>query len=205
MSRPRGRKNADHQEVRRALVQRAAEWLLSPAHAGASFRDLAAACDVSPSTLRHYFADKEALLDEVFAWFARAGEPHLVQAVLDVPPDLEQSLRAFLAQLLVGWRNGVGGVHTFGLKTGLGDLHFGARYLDTLLEPTLRALEARLARHVAAAQLPPCDLRHAALSLASPVLVALLHQDALGGRACRPLDVDAFVSGHVARFLRAWT
>lgn len=185
-------------------MQRAAAWLLAPANAGASFRDLATACDVSPSTLRHYFADKEALLDEVFAWFARAGEPHLVQTVLDVPPDLETSLRSFLEKLLFGWQNGVGGVHAFGLKAGLGDPHFGTRYLDTLLEPTLRALEARLARHVAAGQLPPCNLRHAALGLASPVLLALLHQDALNGRACRPLDVEAFVDDHVRRFLRAW-
>ena len=73
-----------------------------------------------------------------------------------------------------------------------------------MLEPTLRALEARLARHVAAGQLPQCDLRHAALSVASPVLFALLHQDALSGRALRPLDVDGFVAEHVARFLRAW-
>lgn len=204
MGRPSGRKNDDHAETRAALVERAATWLLLPEHAAASFRDLAAACDVSPSTLRHYFDDRDAVLDAVFAFFARAGEPYLVAAVVNVPDDLETSLRAFLRELLVGWRFGVGGIHAFTLKAGLGDARFGPAYVDRILEPTLQAVEARLARHVAAGTLPPCDVRSAALSLVSPVLLALLHQDTLGGRGCRPLDVDAYADDHVARFLRAW-
>ena len=41
----------------------------------------------------------------------------------------------------------------------------------------------------------------AALTLLSPVLLALLHQDALHGRRCRPLDVEAFVHTHVRSWL----
>ncbi|WP_437929371.1 hypothetical protein WMF37_08890 [Sorangium sp. So ce291] len=54
----------------------------------------------------------------------------------------------------------------------------------------------RLARHVAAGELAPCDLRHAALALLGPLLLALLHQGPLGGRVCGPLDLDAFAATH---------
>ena len=171
---------------------------------GASFRDLAAACDVSPSTLRHYFTDKDALVDAVFAWLARQGEPYLVNAVVDVPADLETSLRGFVGELLLGWRAGVGRIHAFALKAGLSNARFGPAYVERLLEPTLQVVEARLACHVANGTLPACDLRAAALSFVSPVFLALLHQDDLLGVRCRPLDVNVFVDEHLRRFLRAW-
>jgi hypothetical protein len=33
------------------------------------------------------------------------------------------------------------------------------------------------------------------------VMLALLHQDQLGGVECRPLDVEAFTAEHVERWL----
>jgi hypothetical protein len=36
----------------------------------------------------------------------------------------------------------------------------------------------------------------------APVLLALLHQDSLGGAGCRPVNVGPFLEDHLDRFLR---
>ena len=41
--------------------------------------------------------------------------------------------------------------------------------------------------------------------LVAPVLVALPHQEQLDGARCRPLDMDAFCSEHLRRWLLAWS
>ena len=73
--------------------------------------------------------------------------------------------------------------------------------VNHLLEPTLQSLEELLGNLVGRKMLPEQDLRAAALSLLSPVLLALIHQDALYGHRCRPLDVEAFVRRHVRSWL----
>ena len=80
----------------------------------------------------------------------------------------------------------------------------GPSYVDHLLEPLLQAVEARLEQHQQWGELGDHDLRFAALSLVSPVVLALLHQDGLGGQGCRPLDVEAFVVAQVNGFVRAY-
>jgi len=204
MSRPSGRKNEDHEQTRHHLVQRAAVHLTSLGGADASFRELADRCGVSSSTLRHYFSTREQLVEEVFALLGRQGDPYHLEIATRVPRDVETSLRAFLAMLLEGWSAGVGAIHAFGLRAGTGDARVGPLYVERILEPTLQSFEARLARHVADGTFPRCDLRAAGLSFLSPVLLALLHQDSLSGRTCRPLDLEDFVDQHVKRWLRGW-
>ena len=77
-------------------------------------------------------------------------------------------------------------------------------YLNDVLEPTLQALEARLAGLVAQRAIVECDTRHAALMLLSPLLLALLHQRDLGGTRCRPLSIPALIDEHVKVFVRAY-
>lgn len=98
--------------------------------------------------------------------------------------------------VVFGWRDGLGAIHRLGMTYGLSTPDFGPTYLTSVLEPTLRTAEARLARHVADGRLPPLDLRAAALSLVAPVVMSLLHQDTFGGTVTRPLDVEAFVVLH---------
>jgi hypothetical protein len=109
-----------------------------------------------------------------------------------------------LRHFLFGWRYGLGKVLSLGIRSGLGHPTLGPAFVTHLLEPALQDFEAMIAAAQERGDLAAGDTREAAISLLSPVLVALLHQDALGGVHCRPLDVDAFTASHLARWLRAW-
>jgi AcrR family transcriptional regulator len=172
--------------------------------ANLSFRELAEAADVTPSTLRHYFADRSGLMRAVFERLHRSGLAYLAEGASADRGGVAEALRWFLAYLRIGWERGVGRAHALGLAEGLGTRTLGEAYLGHLLEPTLQAAEARIARHVAQGELGRCDIRQAALELVAPVVLALLHQGPLGGCEVRRLDVDAFLEEHVARFLRAY-
>ncbi|HYV44887.1 MAG TPA: TetR/AcrR family transcriptional regulator [Myxococcaceae bacterium] len=204
MSRTKGSRNADYGATRARLLARVRQRLVEEGGATASFRELAEAAGVSVPTLRHYFATREELLIEALAAMNRDGLPYLHAVAAGELGPLETSLRWLVRALAEGWRRGVGRIHAFGLTAGMDHAELGPAYLDEILEPTLQAAEARLARHVARGDLPRCDLRLAALELLGPVVLALLHQGPLGGTRCRPLDVDALVEEHLHRFLRAY-
>lgn len=204
MGRRRGSKNADYAEVRDAILLRLMQHVALAGRFHLSFRELAQAAEVTPSTLRHYFGDRDGVLAATFARIHQGGTPFIAAAATEEHGPAPASLAWFVGNVRLGWEeHGVGRAHAFGLTEGLGDGRLGQGYLTHLLEPTLQAAEARLARHVAQGELGPCDVRHAALELLAPVILALLHQQALGGSGVRPLDVDAFVADHLARFLRA--
>jgi len=205
MGRPRGSKNADFDAAREALLRAARARLIEPGGAGASFRDLAAAAGVSVATLRHYFGSREGLIEAVFAFDHLRGTPYLLEVATGPLAPLRSSLAWLLARIAEGFRFGkLGEVHALGLAAGLSDRALGPAYVNEILEPTLKAVEARLARHLANGELRSCDLRHAALALIAPALLALLHQGELGGSTCRPLAIDAFLKDHLDGFLRAY-
>ena len=204
MSRPIGRRNADYAEERQHLVERLRPAILRPGGAAMSFRELASAAEVSPATLRHYFGSREQLLSELLAELRRAGLPYLHAAATQPIEGVRPSLEWLLNQIVLGWRMRVGAIHSLGLTAGLGHEKLGPAYVNEVLEPTLQAAEARIARHVSTGELEPCDLRHAAIELLAPLVLGLLHQDNLLGARCRPLDLDAFLSDHLDRFLRAY-
>lgn len=151
------------------------------------------------------YAETRAQLARAVLEEARRGaRPFLEAAADDDHGPVAPSLRWLLESLWAAWtRFRVGEIHTLGVAAGLRDEVLGPAYVDEVLEPTLQAAEARLARHVAGGELGPCDARHAALELVAPVVLALLHQECLFGARCRPLDVGAFLDDHLARFLRA--
>lgn len=206
LGRPPGSRNAGYDERRRAIAQRVLRRIAEPGGAQASLRELAEAGGVSVATLRHYFADREGAVQAALREVRALGESWLslaAEAQVDLP--LVDSLRWFLHTLLVGWRNGVGPMVSEALSAGTGHEGLGMAAVQDVLEPILQAVEARLGHHREAGDLPAgTDLRHAALALTSPVVLALLHQDALSGSRCRPLDVEAFVDDHVARFVEGW-
>ena len=203
MARTAGQRNADYGKSRQALLKRLGKHLVRPGFAGASFREMAVAAKVTPPTLRHYFKDRQTLIHEVLRHLRREGEMYVQAAASLEIEDVGESMRWLLSSVAFGWKQGVGAVHMLGLHAGMGHKALGPAYLDEVLEPTLQAAEARIARHVARADLGPCDVRHAALELMSPLVLGLLHQDGLFGSKCRPLDLDSFVEDHVKRFLRA--
>lgn len=204
MSRPSGARNRDYPVERDALAARIALRLVAPGGAAASFRELAAAADCSPATLRHYFGDRDGAYAAAFEVLERQGAPWLSLAADAGDGDAERSLGEFLRLFVVGWRRGVGPIQAAALAAGLQHPGVGGPYLDHVLEPVQQALEARVGALMDRGELDPGDRRLAALELLAPVLLALLHQHALSGDRCRPLDVDRFVDGHLSRFLRAW-
>jgi AcrR family transcriptional regulator len=204
MGRRAGSRNLDYARTREQIVSRLASGMLATDRSHLSFRELAHAASVPPSTLRHYFPDRERAMEAVLERVHALGLRYLAEGATAERGDLRDSLRWFLGFLVQGWSQGVGRSHALGLTEGIGEGSLGPAYLRHLLEPTLRSAEVRIERHLARREIAPCDARLAAIELVAPVVVVLLHQGALGGESVRPLDVEAFLDEHVARFIRAF-
>lgn len=204
MARTKGSRNPGFAERRRELAAKIGRRLLAPDGARASLRELAEAAEVSLPTLRHYFGDREGVLAAAIEELGRTGAFWL-QATRSMNTDLPlgPSLRWLLEMFALGWRRGVGTMVGSGLASGLQSDVVGPAVVDALLEPMLQASEARLAVHAERGEVSG-DLRHAALALVCPALMALLHQHGLRGDRCRPLDLDAFLDEHTARFVAGW-
>ncbi len=125
---------------------------------------------------------------------------------LTLPPEgpLREMVPQTMQRLLMGLQFGVARVHSVGLAMGLENEVLGPTYVQDVLEPTLQAFEAHLAHFAARGELRLCSLRVAAIALVSPLLIAFLHQGALGGSTCRPLEIDSFLHEHVARWLDSY-
>jgi AcrR family transcriptional regulator len=207
MARPAGARNVQFDQRRNALILKAQERLAMQTGEPPSFRELALSAGVSVTTLRHYFGTREALIKAVFTHHVKAGERHLqrTREIDDTEIDLEASLKDFLTRIVRGWTEGViGSLHRIGLAEGLRHQGTALDYLQDVLEPTLQALETRLASYVSRGTLVEGDMRHAALMLLSPLLLALLHQHDLKGARCRPLSLPTLIEEHVKVFLRAY-
>jgi AcrR family transcriptional regulator len=199
-----GSRNLDYDRTRDRILSDLVESILASDRSHLSFRELAHAAGVAPSTLRHYFPDREQVIEAVLARVHELGIRHVAEGATAERGPAPEALRWFLGDLATGWVRGVGRAHVLGLVEGLGEPAIGPAYLRALLEPTLQSAEARVALHVARGEIAPCDVRHAAVELVSPVIVALLHQKALGGGGVRHLDLGTFLDEHVLRFLRAY-
>ncbi len=205
MPRPAGARNLRYADRRKDLIRKAQARLSARDAQAPSLRELAAAAGVSVTTFRHYFGNRDAVVSAVFEAARPAAAMHLERGRTPSSVNLAESLRAFLVGVARGWTEGsVGALHRIGLAEGLRDPRAGLTYLNEVLEPTLQALEQRLAAHVTAGTMIDADTRHAALLLLSPVVLGLLHQQDLGGTRCRPLDLDALISAQVATFVRAY-
>ncbi len=203
MGRPRGKRNEGNEERRIALCRAIVPALLD-AGRPATLKHMAAAADVSVPTLRHYFGDRTDVVEAVLEQAHRDAAPYLETAF----PEgvcVQSALRSYLCSVAVGWRTTpLGTLFVGGLAAGLERPRLGHAVVDYVLEPTLQTLEARLARYVAQGRIDPgTEVRHAALQLLSPLLVALIHQHDLDGSSCRPLEIVAFIDDLVERFARA--
>ena len=202
MARIEGSVNADHDEKRLALARRALKaWTREGT--GTSMRALARACDVSVPTLTHYFKDRAGLFEAVMEQALADGRAHMDAAArLGADESAEQALGRLLEYIAFGWRQGeLRVLHELGMGEGMGAPARGASYVRHVLEPTFESGERLIAALVAAQELPPMDVRAASLTLLSPLLMGLLHQDTLCGAEHRELDVGAFIGEHVVRWV----
>jgi AcrR family transcriptional regulator len=188
-----------------ALARHVGKRLMGPEGLRASLRELATAANTSVATLKHYFGDRDGLMRAVMESHHVDSAPYLAMASTPIEGDVRASLLSYLDRLQQAWfKYGVGALQASALASGLSTRSVGPAYVNSVLEPLLMTIEARLRRHLELEELTPLDPRHAALQFLAPVVLALLHQDSLSGKSCRPLDLDRFFADHVEAFLRAY-
>lgn len=205
MARTSGSRNRDYDEKRLALLRRLDPRLSDLSIARPSFREMAGAAGVSVPTLRHYFTDREGVVQAYLVWQGSESARYrpLVATTEDPFP---QSIRRVLHGSAFGLKDmGRIRTHVVGLTEGLHNDRVGPSYLQATLEPLLASVEQRLTLHVARGEMRPVDLRHAAISLVAPLLLAILHQRELGGTSVRQMDLDRFLEDHASAFVRAYT
>lgn len=200
VGRTSGSRNADFEATRVSLLERVGRRLLARDGASASLRELAAAAEVSTATLRHYFVDREALVEAYFEHCHEQATRYLLLVTSHpLQEDAARSLRWALDLIRVGLENSsLSQLHALGLQAGMGSPTLGPAYLRNLLEPTLRCVEVRIERHQGRGELVGREPRMIALQLVAPLLLAVLHQQALCGDQLRPLDTAALVEALIA-------
>lgn len=204
MGRPTGTLNKDHHEARADLARKVAQQLLTTAGTLPSLSALADGAGVDPGTLRHYFVDRRGVVKAAMETLLAHGTEQKLRALALAELPVREALVTLLGRVAKAWGGMLGGMHATGFVEGMVDGELGQTYVTTMLEPTLATVEALLEHYRARNMLEVPDVRLGALALMSPVLLACFHQVQLQGRACRPLDLDAFVEGHVNGFLHGY-
>jgi hypothetical protein len=204
VGRASGSLNRDHAETRSDLARRLAQHLLSSGGTLPSLRTLAEGVGVDPGTLRHYFDDRRGAVQAAMETLLPLGDDQKARALALASLPVGQALTTLLTRVVQAWEGLLGAMHTTGFVEGMVDGAIGQAYVRTMLEPTLSTVEVLLADFHARNMLQVPDVRLGALALMSPVMLACFHQVQLQGRACRSLDLEAFVTSHVQGFLRGY-
>lgn len=204
MGRATGTLNKDHHEARADLARKVAQQLLTTSGTLPSLSALADGAGVDPGTLRHYFVDRRGVVKAAMETLLAHGTEQKLRALALADLPIREALVTLLSRVAKAWGGMLGGMHATGFVEGMVDGELGQTYVSTMLEPTLATVEALLEHYRARNMLEAPDVRVSALALMSPVLLACFHQFQLQGRACRPLDLDAFVEAHVNGFLRGY-
>jgi len=204
MARTTGARNSDYEDKRNTMAATVAFVVIKHGADRLSLREIARETGFSVNNLRHYFTNRDGLIEAALAAIERNGTPYTrrIAALADKPP--AEALPALLRDIAGGWEGFLGNMHLAGLAEGLGSESRGPSYVNHILEPTLQTIEQLMAAYVEQGKLSGAP-RALALTFAAPVLLAMLHQSSLFGARCRHLDVEGYIDGHVAGFLRAYT
>ncbi len=203
MPRPKGTTNPDYEHKRQNLLQLLRDALLAPVPPS-SFRDLAAAAAVTIPTLRHYFGNREAVFHAIFEDFHHGA---LNELALTARPSgrFPHSMQQLCDHFCDAFENyGLTTLHAVALMEGMRHPQVAAAYLEHILDPTLAAIEIRLAQHIDSQEMRKANTRHAALAFLSPILVGFLHQKSLVGQTLYPLALRSTLQDHVRAFVRGY-
>jgi AcrR family transcriptional regulator len=190
---------------RSALLLKLSARLIQLDDTRPSLRQLAIAAGVTVPTLRHYFTDREGLIQAVLEEFFVRGERYLDRGA-EPHGELEPSIRAFLnrfAEVLVEGPK-LGDMIAIAFLEGFYSKRLGPAALNYVIEPPLQALEKRLEAHQARGELGDVDLRCAALMLISPLVVGCMHQQQMFGDQMRPLSFAPVIDFAVSSFMTAY-
>jgi len=174
------------------LLEQLAQTAIAERSAPVSLRQFAIKAGVSEPTLRHYFTDRQGVVIAIIDYFATGARSWLERSAQS-GSSLETSVTGYGALAMEGAGSDVfAQAHAFAFVESIHDRTVARAYLELIIEPSLTALERRLAPGVD----PGADnrerVRHAAIFLYAPVLVAVLHQRLLAGEESRPLDMGDF-------------
>ena len=172
-----------------------------------SLRELASAAGVSVPTLRHYFGARPQVMDAIFEECLNLGRTGLEAQRRSEKP-FADSIRDYALTLIKALQAErdvrLGDLIAVGLGEGLLDTAVSRSTLRHILDPTIDALEARLKLHIARGEMIDGDTRAAALMLASPLLLASLHQDQMGGARETPMPLEDTALAVADAFIRAY-
>ncbi|MEQ8403486.1 MAG: TetR/AcrR family transcriptional regulator [Oceanicaulis sp.] len=157
-----------------------------------SLRQFAIKAGVSEPTLRHYFTDRQGVVIAIIAYFADGARDWLERSA-EPGASLQEAVAGYAALAMEGSSSNVfAQAHAFAFVESIHDREVARAYLERIIEPSLTALERRLAPGVDPGADNPERVRHSAIFLYAPVLVAVLHQRLLAGEDTRPLDMADF-------------
>lgn len=204
MNRQKGVRNAEYAAKRKEMATKI-RGRLADRENPASLREIATAAEVSLATIQHYFKDREGVIVGVLEETRKEADLPL-RVGAQPSGSFGQSIKDYVNFTVIGFRNlELTDIHALGLAEGLNHPNIGEAYLLHLLEPTLEALATRLAAHQERGEMiENVEVRYAAMSLLSPLLVAALHQYALGGNKIHRLEMDEFAKVHTEAFVRAY-
>lgn len=185
------------------IVAAAMEVFVEKGFAAARLDDIAARAGVSKGAIYLYFATK----DDIFrAVIAQGVAPNLglIQGVVAAKADsLPDMLRAF-AEVISGVAasSPVGGI----IKVVIGESRnfpeLARAWYEQLITPALGALTAAIEAAQARGELRAGDARQYAVSLISPMLLAVIWRETFVPIGADPLDIPALARQHVALWLR---
>lgn len=204
MARKVGDRNRDFALKREMILEVLQVRLLQEDAPRITMNEMAQAAGVSLSTLRHHFGTRSDVIAAVLERLGKLGAPYTASTRAPPEGDVKTSLTWLVTQLVRGFQFGLAEVVGMGLTLGMRDATVGPVFLESMLEPLLQAVEERLAHHVRRGELEDTDVRLAALTLVSPIVLAALHQRGLCGDKVRPLALDSVIEAQVTHFLRGY-
>lgn len=185
---------------RHELLSLLAPTAIAERSAPVSLRQFAIKAGVSEPTLRHFFTDRQGVVIALIGYFADGARQFLEQSATP-EATLKDAVAGYGELALAGAQSRLfAQAHAFALVESIHDPEVARTYLQTIIEPSLQALEQRLAPTMDPDAASPERVRHAALALYAPILIAILHQDLLQGDEVRPLDMPAFIIDLTALF-----
>ncbi|MFW5661830.1 MAG: TetR/AcrR family transcriptional regulator [Oceanicaulis sp.] len=157
-----------------------------------SLRQFAIKAGVSEPTLRHYFSDRQGVVIAIIGYFAEGARDWLARSA-EPGETLREAVTGYAGLAMEGSRRDVfAQAHAFAFVESIHDRAVARTYLEQIIEPSLQALERRLGPSIDPDGADPDRVRHGAIFLYAPVLVAVLHQRLLAGEETRPLDMSRF-------------
>lgn len=179
---------------REELLADLAMTAIAERSAPVSLRQFAIKAGVSEPTLRHYFSDRQGVVIAIVGYFADGARDWLERSATPAST-VEDAVRGYADLALEGVDTDIfAQAHAFALVESIHDAVVARAYLDTIIEPSLKAIEARLAAATELSGASAERVRHGAINLYAPILLAVLHQRLLRGSEARPLNMCGFLS-----------